>query len=113
MNTQFSSIDINICNSTLNSAGIGYATVRNLARGGAKVYLAARNEERAKAAIHKLKQEGLGSRNGDVHWLKLDLSDPKVAKESALQFAAKEKRLDVLVNNAAMCVIEPDEFIVY
>ena len=100
-----------MCNSTLNSAGIGYATVRNLARNGAKVYLAARNEERAKAAIHKLKQEGLGPRNGDVHWLKLDLSDPKVAKESALQFVAQEKRLDVLVNNAAMYATQPDWFI--
>ncbi|KAK7683130.1 hypothetical protein QCA50_013803 [Cerrena zonata] len=88
------------------NAGIGLATVRHLARSGAKVYLGARNEEKAKAAIEKLKQEGLGPKNGEVIWLKLDLSDPKKAKEAALEFLEKEKKLDVLVNNAAM-TLEP------
>ncbi|KAF8067664.1 hypothetical protein FPV67DRAFT_1625788 [Lyophyllum atratum] len=84
------------------NAGIGYATVQHLARAGAKVYLAARNEERAMTAITKLQEEGLGPGNGEVVWLQLDLSDPRDAKKSAEEFLLKERRLDILVNNAAL-----------
>lgn len=87
----------------MHSAGIGLATVRYLVRNKAKVYLASRNEERVKAAIEKLKREGsVGPGSGEVAWLKLDLSDPKKAKVAALEFRKREKKLDVLVNNAAM-----------
>ncbi|KAK0438321.1 uncharacterized protein EV420DRAFT_1736230 [Desarmillaria tabescens] len=84
------------------NSGIGYGTVRHLARAGAEVYLAARNETRAAEAIEKLKTESLEPGNGDVVWLKLDLSDPRLARQSAEEFMRKEKRLDVLVNNAGM-----------
>ncbi|KAK0431877.1 uncharacterized protein EV420DRAFT_1705487, partial [Desarmillaria tabescens] len=53
-------------------------------------------------AIEKLKTESLEPGNGDVVWLKLDLSDPRLARQSAEEFMRKEKRLDVLVNNAGM-----------
>ena len=66
------------------------------------MYLGARSEEKANAAIERLKKEGLGPRNGEVVWLNLDLSDPKKVKEAALEFIGKEKKLDVLINNAAM-----------
>ncbi|KAJ8483133.1 hypothetical protein ONZ45_g14712 [Pleurotus djamor] len=82
--------------------GIGYYTVKHLARHGAKVYLAARNESAAAAAISKLKSEGLGPGNGEIVWLKLDLSDPKLAKEAGEAFLKLESRLDVLVNNAGL-----------
>ncbi|KDQ54409.1 hypothetical protein JAAARDRAFT_135807 [Jaapia argillacea MUCL 33604] len=78
------------------NAGIGFATVQHLARHGAKVYLAARNEGRATAAISRLQTEGLGPGNGEILWLKLDLSDPRVAKQSAEDFMKRESRLDVL-----------------
>lgn len=78
------------------SAGIGYATVKHLARKGAKVYMAARNKTRAEEAIAKLKQEGLGPGNGEVIWLELDLIDPRNAKTTAQEFMRKEKRLDIL-----------------
>ncbi|KAF9486203.1 NAD-P-binding protein [Pholiota conissans] len=84
------------------NAGIGLATVRYLARGGAKVYLAARSEGRATAALKQLESEGLGPGNGQVLWHKLDLSDPRDAKRSAEEFLKKEKGLDVLVNNAGL-----------
>ncbi|KAG6811832.1 hypothetical protein H0H92_005629 [Tricholoma furcatifolium] len=76
--------------------GIGYGTVQHLARGGAKVYLAARNEERARIAIETLREGGFEPGNGDVAWLELDLSDPRSAKHSAEKFLTMEKRLDVL-----------------
>ncbi len=78
------------------SSGIGYGTVRHLARAGAKVYMAARNETRAAEAIERLKTESLEPGNGEVVWLKLDLSDPRLARQSAEEFMRKEKRLDVL-----------------
>ncbi|KAJ3856199.1 hypothetical protein EV368DRAFT_78959 [Lentinula lateritia] len=58
----------------------GLATVKNLVRTGATVYMAAGNEGKALHAIAKLSHEGLQTGNGKVKWLKLDLSDPREAK---------------------------------
>ena len=76
------------------SRGIGYHTAKFLARKGAKVYLGARNESKASGAISQLEQEGLG--RGQVLWLEVDLSDPRLAKESAEDFLRRESRLDIL-----------------
>ncbi|KDR76489.1 hypothetical protein GALMADRAFT_246863 [Galerina marginata CBS 339.88] len=84
------------------NTGIGLATVRHLARAGAKVYLAARDESRATGALAQLEHDGLGPGNGEVVWLKLDLSTLKEAKQAAEEFLKIEKRLDILVNNAGL-----------
>ncbi len=76
------------------SSGIGYATIQHLARRGAKVYMAARNETKARDAIARLKEGGLGL--GEVLWLELDLSDPRKARKAAEEFMKTETRLDVL-----------------
>ncbi len=76
--------------------------MRHLARAGAKVYIAARNEKQSLESIEKLKVDGLEPGNGDVCFLGVDMSDPRITKKSAEEFLAKEKRLDVLVNNSAM-----------
>ena len=78
------------------STGIGFITVQNLVRKGAKVYLGARDESKATGALARLEAEGLGPGNGTVEWLKVDLSDPKVAQEAARKFVEKETRLDIL-----------------
>ncbi|KAH8097019.1 NAD-P-binding protein [Cristinia sonorae] len=83
------------------NAGLGFATIQYLVRHGAKVYMAARNEEKAKAAIARLE---LGEGAGNVEWLELDLGDPRKAKASAEKFLEKEQRLDILVNNAAITI---------
>ncbi|KAF9559293.1 NAD-binding protein [Agrocybe pediades] len=87
---------------TGSNAGIGYSTVQFLARKGAKVYMAARSEAKALEAIRQLEAEDLWG--GQVEWLRLDLSDMRQTKEAALEIFEKEKRLDILVNNAAMVV---------
>ncbi|KAF9454438.1 NAD(P)-binding protein [Macrolepiota fuliginosa MF-IS2] len=84
------------------NSGIGFPTVQVLARKGAKVYMASRSEERSKEAIAQLENAGLG--DGSVHWLKLDLSDPRYAKSAAQELLEKETRLDILINNAAKAI---------
>ncbi|KAF9027191.1 NAD(P)-binding protein [Hymenopellis radicata] len=79
--------------------GVGLATVRHLACAGAKVYLAARDEGHAMAAIEEIKKD---SGAGEVVWLKLDAAEPQKAKDAALEFMQKETRLDIVVNNAGM-----------
>jgi NAD(P)-dependent dehydrogenase (short-subunit alcohol dehydrogenase family) len=70
--------------------------VKHLARRGAKVYLAARDESKAATAIAQLQAEGLAPGNGDIAWLKLDLSDSQLVKKAAEDFLSKETRLDIL-----------------
>ncbi|KAG7091950.1 hypothetical protein E1B28_008340 [Marasmius oreades] len=85
------------------SRGNGYATVKHLARAGAKVYLGCRNDKQAKEAMEYLRWEGLGPGFGQVVWLDLDLSSPKRAKAAAEEVIRRERRLDILVNNAGVC----------
>jgi len=68
--------------------------------------MAARNEEKAKAALARLQSEGLAPGNGEVKWLYLDLSDAKIAKKSAETFMEQEERLDVLINNASLLLVD-------
>ncbi|CDO73677.1 hypothetical protein BN946_scf185015.g5 [Trametes cinnabarina] len=80
------------------NAGLGYATVQHLARHGAKVYIAARSEERAKAAIERLHAERLHPGNGQLDWLVLNLSDPAQAKAAAEAFLQKESSMRIPYN---------------
>ncbi|KAF5362156.1 hypothetical protein D9756_002152 [Leucocoprinus leucothites] len=81
------------------NSGIGFTTIQFLARKGARVYMACRREEAYKEASKRLEEAGLG--DGSVHWLHLDLSDPRLASKAAKEFLQKEDRLDILINNAA------------
>ncbi|KZT68900.1 NAD(P)-binding protein [Daedalea quercina L-15889] len=78
------------------NGGIGYATIQHLARHGATVYMAARNEAKAQAAIKRLHEEGLAPGNGQVKSLRLDLSNPALARTAAEELLSEEDRLDVL-----------------
>ncbi|KAF7977323.1 hypothetical protein HWV62_4095 [Athelia sp. TMB] len=51
------------------NTGVGYQTCKTLAQHGAKVYLAARNESKAKAAIAQLHAEGLGDKAGGTRFI--------------------------------------------
>ena len=84
------------------SSGLGLETVKALARNGAKVYLAARNRQKGLDAIERIKAAGLSPGNGQIELLELDLAAPKLARAAAEEFLKTEKRLDILVNNAAV-----------
>src|SRR6266404_3118525 len=82
--------------------GIGFETVRQLAREGFRVFLGARNQESGNAAAEKLNQETRNARIGNVSFLQIDIADPKSIKRAAEEFSKQSDRLDALVNNAGI-----------
>ncbi len=80
--------------------GIGLETVRQLAKQGFHVLLAARDEKRGNDAAAKLKGQGLS-----VEFIKLDVTSDTDRKAVATHLAEQHGgRLDVLVNNAAIAI---------
>lgn len=67
----------------------------------AKVYVAARSEERAGQVMEEIRANFPASK-GELVYLHLDLEDLSTIKASAEEFLGKEDRLDVLWNNAAV-----------
>ncbi|KAI0305347.1 hypothetical protein B0F90DRAFT_1625138 [Multifurca ochricompacta] len=78
------------------NSGIGLYIALHLVRRGAKVYLAARSEEKAAHAITRMENEGMGESPGELVWLPIDLTDPHKAKAAAEWFLKRESRLDIL-----------------
>lgn len=82
--------------------GIGLETVRQLAKQGFHVLLAARDEKRGNDAAAALKSEGLS-----VEFIKLDVTSDADRKAVAAHVAERHgDTLDVLVNNAAIAIDE-------
>jgi len=80
------------------NTGIGKETVKQLLLHNAKVYLAARSEEKALKAISDLHAET----GKEAAFLKLDLADLKSMKASAEDFTSKETQLHTLFNSAGV-----------
>ncbi|VDB91328.1 unnamed protein product [Peniophora sp. CBMAI 1063] len=80
------------------NSGIGYETCKQLLAHNAKVYMAARDEGRARQAIEKLASET----GKEAFFLKLDLADMKAITSAAETFLAKEDALHILINNAGV-----------
>ena len=78
------------------NSGIGYETCKALLAHNAKVYLAARNKDKAECAIQKLKEET----GKEAIFLLLDLASLASVKRAAHEFLSKETALHVLFNNA-------------
>ena len=85
------------------TSGIGQELAEILYSQHANVYVAARSAEKANATIETLKSKHRSSK-GDLIFLKLDLNDLTTIKSSAEEFLRKEKRLDVLWNNAGVMI---------
>uniref|UniRef100_A0A0W0G3P8 Short-chain dehydrogenase n=1 Tax=Moniliophthora roreri TaxID=221103 RepID=A0A0W0G3P8_MONRR len=72
--------------------------------------MATRNREKAQEAIKSLKKDkSWKDKGGEVVWLRLNSSDPREAKKAVKEFLSKEKRLDVLMNNATLLFDTPFE----
>src|SRR5712691_4393325 len=79
------------------SQGIGRDTALALAEAGAKVAVAARNEEKPSALVVDITAAG-----GTALAVKMDVSDAEQVKAGFKQVLEKFGRLDILVNNAAI-----------
>jgi len=88
---------------TGSSTGVGQELAQILYSKNAKVYVAARSADNAAKAISTMKSNFPESK-GELVFLHLDLGDLSTIKSSAEEFLAKEKRLDVLWNNAGVMV---------
>ncbi len=84
------------------SSGIGEATAEALARGGAKVVVAARRREKLDALVSRIAAAG-----GEAFALTADVSTPEAAAEMVQGAEAHYGRLDILVNNAGVMYLEP------
>ncbi|WP_406493983.1 oxidoreductase [Streptomyces sp. NBC_00846] len=82
------------------NSGIGLITARELARHGARVLLACRDESRGKEAASRIRTAVTGA---DVEFVPLDLAD----LDSVRACAAKHTpdRIDLLINNAGVMAL--------
>ena len=79
------------------SQGIGRAIAVALASAGARVALAARNEQKLAEVAGQIQSAG-----GEALSIKMDVAEPEEIKSAFQQVLAKFARLDILVNNAAI-----------
>ncbi|OBT45528.1 hypothetical protein VE00_05095 [Pseudogymnoascus sp. WSF 3629] len=98
--TDMPDLDGKVAIVTGGNSGLGHSTVKFLALGGAKVYMAARSELRAEKAINDLYRDNPKLERGSVVFLKLDLASIKSVVAAVDEIKRKESRLDILVNNA-------------
>lgn len=61
--------------------------------------MASRTESKAQEAIQKIKQ---AVPKADIHFLQLDLTELAAVRKAAQDFLSREKRLDILLNNAGV-----------
>ncbi|RYO95367.1 hypothetical protein DL766_007871 [Monosporascus sp. MC13-8B] len=83
------------------NTGVGKEIARIIYAKNAKVYIAARSEQKAKDAIVNIKQTAPSSK-GELKYSHLDLADLSLVKESAQRFLSLETKLNVLFNNAGV-----------
>ncbi|NTF91611.1 SDR family NAD(P)-dependent oxidoreductase [Agrobacterium rhizogenes] len=80
------------------NTGIGFEVARALAARGARVLLACRDEAKAKDAMSLIYQKTSAA---ELAFLPLDLADLASVRQAG-ELAAKEPRVDVLINNAGV-----------
>ena len=89
------------------AAGLGLWTTIYLARKGCNVYVASRNREKSLLGIQKALDELKNDRDvGDIKFHQLDLASVKGVKESADAFRRIEGRIDIIVANAGVSMLD-------
>lgn len=81
------------------NSGIGKAAAIGLANRGGQVHMLCRSRSRGTDAKENIVRD---TGNEDVHLHVVDLSEPTQIKTFAMDFKKSHKKLDILVNNAAV-----------
>lgn len=88
-----------VCLITGASGGLGKATALGLARLGATIVMACRDETRGEADRAEIAS---ATGNANVKLVLLDLASQQSVREMASRFQEEYKKLDVLINNASV-----------
>jgi 2-deoxy-D-gluconate 3-dehydrogenase len=83
------------------NGGIGLGMAKGLAAAGAAIVIAARNAEKAEAAVAELGGKGA--------FIALDVADEGSCRAMIAQVAERFGRLDILVNNAGTSIRKPPQ----
>lgn len=81
------------------SSGVGKETAIALAMRGAHVIIACRDVDKAEKAVRDIK---IKSHSINVLHMELDLANMRSIRDFCKSFLVREKRLDILINNAGM-----------
>jgi NAD(P)-dependent dehydrogenase (short-subunit alcohol dehydrogenase family) len=84
------------------NSGLGFVTARELAKKGAHVVLACRNESKGASAQEAIESEEPA---GSVEVIPLDLANLDMVRVFAKKFKAQHNKLDILCNNAGVMAI--------
>jgi retinol dehydrogenase 12 len=80
------------------NTGIGLVAARELARAGARVFMACRSQEKARAACDSI----AAATGKQVENIPLDLGDFASVRRAAAEFLARDLPLHLLINNAGL-----------
>lgn len=83
------------------SSGIGFEAAKVLAQKGAQVWLACRDQVKARMAAERIEAQGAAL---PVELVQLDLASLQSVRECAGELRQKVSRLDLLINNAGVMV---------
>ena len=93
------------------NTGIGKENVIDLAKRGAKVYIACRDIKRGEEALKEIKER---SQSNKVFFLQLDLASLDSVREFSKKFHSLESKLHILINNAGVVmnkrILTKDDF---
>jgi NAD(P)-dependent dehydrogenase (short-subunit alcohol dehydrogenase family) len=81
------------------NGGLGLETSRALAGAGAHVVMAARNQDKAAAAVDEIRRSVA---DASLEVVALDLGSQASVREAAEQILAAHERIDLLINNAGV-----------
>ena len=84
------------------NGGIGLGMAKGLAKAGARVVVAGRNEEKSKAAVRELQALG-----GEAVAVNVDVADEASVDAMIAETVQRCGRLDILVNNAGVNIRKP------
>jgi NAD(P)-dependent dehydrogenase (short-subunit alcohol dehydrogenase family) len=83
------------------NSGIGFEAAKALAKNGAEVIIAARDQQKGSSAVNSIKEE---YPQASAEIMELDLADLTSVKEFARRFSSRFDRLDILINNAGVMI---------